>query len=811
MAKSGLYTAIKDGKRVLMFNGRDVDAVFAGNVDSFGTRVDGDSLKVDGVDIATSSVDKPNLAEEDSLMFGDANLGNGICINITAENYGRLRSGSSVAGYARYNKRSIYNIVSNVSTADTISFTEDGEGNVEFDTGVVAPRVEDMIYNNVAGLQENTEDLTATMTSTACPFVKVKNIDAIVPVGTKLVLEYFVDNKTMDSINRGAIVSTFTVIVKPAWSNDPVTKTTYAGMFSLELPILDTEGETWLSIRCVDSNGVASVEQHIDLLARDEVTPNYYQMREEDLTTYGIVPDEDDIQVAYNNKIALASMFAAVKQDYNGIVMLKRTYWIDYHDVFGTQTYYKCAVANKYITSVEEMTEQGIITAGVTTEAKNTTPTIGEEYNVADGLHYFVVNTSTASSITIPDGFTLDLNGSTIATTQFTDLHKGKIFELHNYDTHIINGIIKGSYEGFDFDTTKRRTGKISAEQVSATAFGAGAKYCSLKDLDISYTLGYEFFSDIDFGSQILFDTSNICTDDTRINIANGQRVSSTGMMSSDYIELPSNPSTICFGRLGYGNFDMGTRKEVFFSFYDSNKAYISSIKAKIYSVVRIPANAKYMRFTGYGGKSLWPYNTNRGTLRFFINASIPTNIVVSRCTWHDTRTCALTISGGIGITISNCHWYNIALESGRHQVTKILGDFEDRSNYNNRITINDCLFEKCTGENYFNVIYGNNLDFCNNVGIYLHSGGIEDGIITDNKMSRFDLIRRINNPNPHVIYDNNVIDELVVTYESDSTIHLDDSVEEVIPMSNTTITKQCSYEHLWLIDSDNGGKLIER
>jgi hypothetical protein len=76
--------------------------------------------------------------------------------------------------------------------------------------------------------------------------------------------------------------------------------------------------------------------------------------------------------------------------------------------------------------------------------------------------------------------------------------------------------------------------------------------------------------------------------------------------------------------------------------------------------------------------------------------------------------------------------------------------------------------------------------------------------------MTRYNLGRRNNNPTPHVIYDNNVIGELEISYSGDNTIHLDDEVEEVVAMSNTTIVKRCDYKDLRLINSDNGGKLVE-
>ncbi len=496
-----------------------------------------------------------------------------------------------------------------------------------------------------------------------------------------------------------------------------------------------------------------------------------------------------------------------------GIPLLKRTYWIDYHDVFGTQTYYKCGVVNKVITSVEEVSEQMVIDDGATTHKIGTAPVVGSSCNTTDNYYYYVINTSTLSSLEVPGGFTLDLNGSTIATTQFTDLFTGLIFRLNNDDTHIINGNIKSSYEGFDFDTTKRRTGVyVAAEGVAA--FAIGAAYCSLENLDVSYTLGYELTGGFNIGTIIGLNLANNGTENTRINIANGQQVASTGMISSDFIELPDNAENIGFGRGGYGNYDMGTRKEVFFSFYNSSKVYISSVKAKMYTVVKVPANAKYLRFTGYGWtKAEWPAGTDRGWLIFSANVTMTKNVLIKGCTWHDTRTTAFTLSAGTGITISNCHWYNIALEAGEHQVTRILGDLEDLSYYCNRYTIRNCLCEPNDwyGSNYLTMSYCKHLDFINNQGIFLSSGGIEDGFVEGNRMTRYDLYRRDNNPTPHVIYDDNVIGELSIGYQGDSTIHLEDEVEEVIAMSNTTIVKRCDYKDLRLINSENGGKQIAR
>lgn len=536
-------------------------------------------------------------------------------------------------------------------------------------------------------------------------------------------------------------------------------------------------------------NGVSSVEQFFDVLVRGSVTENHYEMTAADLETYGIVPDNSDPQVAFNNKAALSSFFAAVKEGgYNGVKMLNRTYWVDYHGTFGTQRYWRVVVRNNRLISVDEVTEQDVISNGYVTTVhgsipvingtfgdavvlyfvvngsyyectvydgkitsvksvsisdipsgktatnRGSVPYVGEPYSFPDATYTLVYNTSTDGAyITFPNEFTVDLNGATIKATQCTDLHWGSIIRINgNYDTHIKNGIIIGNYSGFDFATTRRRCGKpYPSEGLSLTGFTNYAKYCSFENLDISYSTGYEFGYGGNYGG---FDYLYMEDGESgkRINLSNGELVEETGCVVSSWLDL-KNATTVAIGRSGQGSYQGGTRREILLSFFDSNKAYISTIKTKLYYISKIPTGAKYMRMTGYGTKAQWPLSGGAGVLGVNRNPAYPTNIKVKNCSWHDTRTCAFTLAGCDGFRVEDCSWTNIALESGTYQVTKILGDFEDGWQRTRNVYVNGCSVVAGNGMTILSMTYCNKLEWTNNTGFHVTSSGIEDGLFMDN------------------------------------------------------------------------------
>lgn len=807
MDKTGISIRNADDGVELRTSGILADKILSGIYNNYGLYIRGKDAFLNDTKIASSSIDNPSFLYKDGIFtFGDAVVGAGVCINITLAGYNELLNSSVMAGFAKYSPFRVYNIVAEPSSSPVITFSENG-GILTFSTGVTARKTYAMIYNNVAGtLLENTEDLDATVMGN-CPFVNMRYFDPIIKTGDGLLLEYFVDNKNMDSMNSFTIGDTFTTIVKLA-NGTEYKKTTYAGFQYIELPAFGTAGETWFSVCCIDQNGVSSVEQFFDVLVRGSVTENHYEMSAADLETYGIVPDNSDPQVAFNNKAALSSFFAAVKEGgYNGVKMLNRTYWVDYHATFGTQRYWRASISSNTITSLTEITEQDVIDNNYTTTVCTSIPSVGASFTTDSSTLTLVYNTSTDGAyITFPNEFTVDLNGATIKATQCTDLHGGSVIRLNgNYDTHIKNGYIVGNYSGFDFATTRRRCGKSNpSEGLGLTNISNSAKYCSFENLDISYSTGYEFGSNGNYGGFDYLSMDN-GEEGKRVDLSNGELVDEAGCVVSNWLGL-KNATTVAIGRSGLGSYQGGTRREILLSFYDSNKTYISTIKTKLYYISKIPTGAKYMKMTGYGTKAQWPLYGGTGVLGVNRNPEYPTNIKVKSCSWHDTRTCAFTLGGCNGFRVEGCHWTNIALETGTYQVTKILGDFEDGWQRTRNVYVDGCTAVAGTGMNELLMTYCNKLEWTNNTGFHVQSSGIEDGLFMDNSFPYLSIGRNFRSMNPHVVYLRNTIGTLSVSYEDGSgNTYNTGHVDKVVPMIDSTIKNMCSYSDLLMRNSKNG------
>lgn len=824
--KTGLQVSDADGRTTLKYDGKEVDSVVSRKVNSFGLYVDGKRISIDGTAIAQSSGEASLTAEGDELNFGDVDmLTDGECVNITIEDYNTLLQGGLADGYKRYSPSTIYNIVADVASSPKVTYTV-ADGVVEFSTGESATYGKDTLYNNFTDeLQENTIDLAETLANTDCPFVNVRWFDPIIPVGGKIMLRYLVDNERMSSLIDGTLTDTFTVIVTTA-GGATAKKTTYAGEFSIETPAFSSAGETWFSVECIDSNGVGSAVQYFDILVRDAVTPNYYTMTENDLAEYGIVVDDDDVQVALANKAALTAFFAAVKQQgYNGVVMLKRTYWVDYHavDGFGTQTYFRCVVQDEAIISVETISEQEVINAEVQTIKTNAIPLVGSSYEKDDGTYYLVRNTSASGDeIQFPDEFTIDLNGGTIAATACDDVSGGVVIKFDgNFDTHIINGNIKGNYEIYDFPAGSRKLGaNAPAEWLAATSVNS-SRYCSLEGLDISGSMGYD--AAITQNNTVVAEP--VLTNSQRVDLQTGEIVSANGFVTTQKISLTNATAMgampnryIAFGRTGYAGYvNMGVQRECFVSFYDSSDAYIGSVKTRLYYLVSVPANATKAIYTLYGkvydennpNNIDWKLGNNHGVLRLFCPHASRA-IKYKGCHWHDTRTTAISYMLAKNVLIEDCTYHNIARERGEYGVTRVFGGLEDSWNWCNGVRINNIECDLGQGSNYFFVNFAFNFEFCNTKGMRLGiNGGLESGFVEGNNFimapSYAALTIGLNSRcyHPHVVYRGNKIDSLSVSFA--------DGAEPTVVMSDTEIKNFCGYPYLRLINSINGDMIVDR
>lgn len=747
--KSGLCITSDGGRYTLMFNGQQITTVSA-TTNTAGVTVEGNKLKLHGAVIASSTMQNPYVyPKNDNLFFGEvALLPSGICINITKEDYNSLIAGGIADGYARYNNQAIYNIVADVSNAPTIHYIVDN-GVITFDNGTESRISSDMIYNSVGGeLPHNNEDSTATVDNIDFPFLCLKHFDPYIPVGGHIDFTYHVDTRDMARLNYDTIDRTFTVVVETE-SGTVAKKTTYAGVFTFSTPTFNTAGETWFSVRCIDSRGVSSATQYFDILVRNAVQYNTYNMVAADLQpftyngeTYQIVPNDNTIATALANKAALSAFFAKVKANgYNKVVMLNNTYWVDYHD-------------------------------------KNMSTISGGD------------------NIIFPNEFTIDLNGATISVTQCTDLKSGNIIRFYkNFDTHVVNGIIKGNYDGFDFATTASTTGGVSGEHLGVVSC-VGSRYCSFENLDVSNSVGYDGGIGGVVATSYLSPTFSIGginplsgeVDDSKTNMV----VSNLMTINGHYLSL----GEVAIGKFGYAGYWAGDKREYFMSFYDSQNVHIKTVKSKMYYSVKLPTNAAKVRVSGYGTPTEWTVVSGNGPFVMLHERS--KNIEIKNCYWHDTRSCAFSATHTKGLHYNNCTFENIALETGTYQVTRLLGDFEDGWQWLADVCIEGCSCIVGDGSDSLKIMYCNNLDFTNNDGVYLWiERGLESGTIKNNVFPSIKLERGSRSYHPNVLYDGNVIGTLTVTD--------DGNVVEPLTMINTTITNYCSYSKLHLKNSKNG------
>lgn len=255
--------------------------------------------------------------DNNQVVIGDTILSrpSGV-IDITLTDYNQLRSGHRVEGYARYNDLAVYRIV---------DYVENVNNNIEFEP---PEGIYDIIYNSYTNDLKETPLSVNTILDPNTPELAMRHVDQYGKEGEGITIEYFVDTKYYDSINKGVIGDRFTVIVEDSFGRNIYKHTTYAGHFRITTDAFLTEdkrnnltGETWFSIRCVDSKGRGSCEWFFSVFIRStSYTENLYPVTSDDLSYYGITPNSNsnDPVAAYKNRLGFTRLIVDVKNGVKG-------------------------------------------------------------------------------------------------------------------------------------------------------------------------------------------------------------------------------------------------------------------------------------------------------------------------------------------------------------------------------------------------------------------------------------------------------------------------------------------------------------
>ncbi len=206
---------------------------------------------------------------------------------------------------------------------------------------------------------------------------------------------------------------------------------------------------------------------------------------------------------------------------------------------------------------------------------------------------YRISNTTT---IDIPSGLTLDLNGCTVKMNQFAGSGGVQIRIRNGVDSHVVNGIVEGDYFEHDYANSPNHS-----EWVMGLSMDGASKYSSFERILVRYITGY--------GAGNGFHGFR-CYQEVRgfkngtINEITGKEIPDVkGLVVSAPEKIP--PKAKEYGYLAVSRYlgyqgMIGNDWSLRFHFYDKDGKYLETIYGRQYRRVRIPENAETMRVTAY-------------------------------------------------------------------------------------------------------------------------------------------------------------------------------------------------------------------
>lgn len=425
-----------------------------------------------------------------------------------------------------------------------------------------------------------------------------------------------------------------------------------------------------------------------------------------------------------------------------------------------------------------------------------------------DGWYYAVDDDYnrdlSGDSMKFPDHFTVDMNGIVFQGITCTDLREFCIIDIdNNNDTHIRNGVLSGIYDQHNmqmFVDSSLSLGIFSPGGVFEGGRNtkiASSKFCSVENVESRYTCGYEGSVDVggvyNITENVILNTVGVINYkgnsyqpgviaplDAELNPEIGEGGSIKLVKSSNIYSLNGNNNIML--RIFNMQYNCGKQHEFFFHFYDANSAFISTVKTALFSVVKCPAGAEFVKISAYGmvdknGKlvkdSTW-LNTNKFVpfeklvLAYYVPATCCSYV---NCYWHDTRTIAFHVCDGKSFLFDSCRFYRIAnihYTGGNWFVTHLLGDIEEDWRYLDNLVMNNC--EAVEGPDWWSnganagtraiSITGlQSFTFTNNRGFSYSEGTIQSCLAMNNYYCGLKITRNYKFEHPLFFYKNNVID----------------------------------------------------
>jgi len=206
--------------------------------------------------------------------------------------------------------------------------------------------------------------------------------------------------------------------------------------------------------------------------------------------------------------------------------------------------------------------------------------------------YYRISNTTT---LEVPSGLTLDLNGSTVKLNQFAGCGGLQIRIRDGFDTHVVNGIVEGDYFEHDYAHSEK-----NSEWVCGIGMDGDSKYSSFENILVRYITGYGVTHGFhgNYGMQSVGKLKR-----GTIDRQTGKKIDSDVLAVTGFLGIEKfakqTPYLTVSRFLGYQGIG-ADEWNILYHFYDASKNYLTTIDGWQYRRVLIPPKAAFMRVTVY-------------------------------------------------------------------------------------------------------------------------------------------------------------------------------------------------------------------
>lgn len=443
------------------------------------------------------------------------------------------------------------------------------------------------------------------------PYISTYYVEPTQIVGTPTVVKFFVTDFENSKIRFSDNSHRFSIIVRYSkdncntWTEKRLMKIE-GGDGELSLGLL-SEGDYTMSVQCIDGKGRQShVVWHEFRVIKQPKAPKCMNVTKADLKKYGIRNDGDYGRIELIDVGNIEGLTGGALETHISNVVAKAAST----GVVAPKGYTVFAAAKDGAPMVWAWRRSKVV------YGKDYNKKEVEElsYKNADGLNQLLANAkresyncvvlpkgtyriSAYSSVIVPSGITLDLNGATIKMNEFTGASARMLQIIDAIDSHVINGTVEGDYYEHDYLGSPN-----NSEWPMGISISGDSRYSSFENVTVKNITGYGAGNGL--GGEFTYPGRAYFTGKI---YEKGEIDMKTGLVNKkgDYLWTSGFQNIAGFRNkyitvskyLGYQGIRTKSWNYIA-AFYDADKKFISAECAYQYRVVLIPKKAWYMRIT---------------------------------------------------------------------------------------------------------------------------------------------------------------------------------------------------------------------